>query len=109
MAGFLLCQSQQQAENMLSALGLGINVCLCLWKKSQGTKLVGKMNTLNFEMVLLRKKSYSPLHREMVETPALEVLKICADVAHGDVVSGHGVGRGWAWGSWRYFLALLTP
>ena len=33
------------------------------------------------------------LPREVVESPSLEVLKNCGDVAHGDVVSGHG----WGW------------
>ena len=32
------------------------------------------------------------LHREVVESPSLEVLKNCGEVALRDVVSGHGGG-----------------
>ena len=38
------------------------------------------------------------LHREVVESPSLEVLKSHVDMALTDVVSGHG-GDGW-WLDW---------
>jgi len=35
---------------------------------------------------------------EVVESPSMEVLKNCGDVALRDVVSGHsGMGWGWTW------------
>jgi len=42
------------------------------------------------------KEPLAQLPREAVGSPSLEMLKNRGDVAHGDVVSGHG-GAGWSW------------